>query len=101
MFTGLNSHNKSLSGRVFYLEEKPLAIEKLLFEAIKFVSTQQDKVTAEAKVLKVKKCCLDFRLEAVTQVEKHSPAAHSKSLIQSVAAFSFMRREKQRNRGTV
>ena len=44
---------------------------------MKHVSTQQDKATAEAKVLEVKKRCLDFLLEAVTQVEKRLPAARN------------------------
>ena len=83
MFTELSLHSKSLRGRVFHLEGKPLAIEKVdfgckfLLEATKYVSAQQDKVTAEAKVLEVKKRCLDFLLEAVTQVEKRLPAAHN------------------------
>jgi hypothetical protein len=83
MFTELNSHNKSLRGRVFDLEGKPLAIhkvdfgEKFLSEAMKYISSQQDKASAEAKVLEVKKRCLDFLLEAVNQVEKRLPAARN------------------------
>ena len=44
---------------------------------MKYISSQQDKASAEAKVLEVKKRCLDFLLEAVNQVEKRLPAARN------------------------
>lgn len=59
MYTELNSHSKSLHGRVFDLEGRPLPIEKVdfgakfQFEATKYISSQQDKVAAGAKVLEV------------------------------------------------
>ena len=80
MFTELNTHHLSLRGRVFNQEGEQLAIEnvdfggKFLFEATKFISSQQDKAVAQAKVLEVKTRCLDFLLEAITQVEKRLPA---------------------------
>ena len=43
----------------------------------KYASVQHDKAAAQAKVLEVKKRCLDFLLEAVRQVEKRLPAAHN------------------------
>ena len=79
MFTELDTHYKSLRGRVFDIEGKQLAIEnvdlggKFQFEATKFISTQQDSIVAKAKVLEVKRRCLDFLLEAISQVEKHLP----------------------------
>ena len=43
----------------------------------KFVSSQEDKAIAQAKVLEVKFRCLDFLLEAVSQVEKRLPATRN------------------------
>ena len=79
LFTELDTHYKSLRGRVFDIEGKQLAIEnvdlggKFQFEATKFISTQQDSIVAKAKVLEVKRRCLDFLLEAISQVEKRLP----------------------------
>ena len=47
---------------------------KFLFEATTFISSQQDKAVAQAKVLEVKRRSLDFLLEAANQVEKRLPA---------------------------
>lgn len=84
MYTELSSHYKSLRARVFDPEGRPLPIEKVdfggkfLFEATKYASSvQHDKAAAQAKILEVKKRCLDFLLEAVCQVEKRLPAAHN------------------------
>jgi hypothetical protein len=77
MFTELNSHDKSLRGRVFYLEGKPLAIHKIDFggkflsEAMKYISSQQEKASAEAKVLEVEK-----RLPAARNIFKGLSALH-------------------------
>lgn len=83
MYTELSSHNKSLRSRVFDPEGKPLPTEKVdfggkfLFEVTKYISAQHDKAAAGAKVLEVKKRCLDFLLEAACQVEKRLPAARN------------------------
>ena len=83
MFNELNTHYKSLRGRVFDTEGKQLAIEKVdfggkfEFEAAKFLSSQQNNNAAQAKVLEVKKRCLDFLLEAIHQVEKRVPATRN------------------------
>ena len=68
---------------VFDPEGRPLSIEKVdfggkfRFEATNYVSVHHDKAAAGAKVLEVKKRCLDFLLEAVCQVEKRLPPAHN------------------------
>ena len=80
MFNELNTHYKSLRGRVFYTAGKQLAIESVdfggtvEFKAAKFISSQQNKAPAQAKVLEVRKCCLDFLLEAVDQFTECVPA---------------------------
>ncbi|CAB4001706.1 Hypothetical predicted protein [Paramuricea clavata] len=47
---------------------------KFEWEAAKYISAQRNKLTAEAKVLEIKKRCLEFLLEAVIQVDKRLPA---------------------------
>ena len=91
MFTELNAHHKSLRGRVFDIEGKQLPVEnvdfggKFQFEATKFISSQHDKAAAQAKVVEVKKRCLDFLLEAVNHVEKHLPA--TRNVFKGLSAF--------------
>ncbi|CAB4016125.1 Hypothetical predicted protein [Paramuricea clavata] len=80
MHKELLAHGNSLHGRVFDGQGRPLAITKVDFggkfecEAAKCISAQPDKLTAEAKILEIKKRCLEFLLEAVTQVDKRLPA---------------------------
>jgi hypothetical protein len=59
-------------------KEDPWLLRKLILEAsskaAKYISAQQNKLTAEAKVLEIKKRCLEFLLEAVIQADKRLPA---------------------------
>lgn len=88
MHKELLAHGNSLRGRVFDGQRRPLAITKVDFggkfeyEAAKYISAQRDKLTAEANVLEIKKRCLQFLLEAVSQVDKRLPAKrdHFKNL---------------------
>jgi hypothetical protein len=63
--------------------EDPWLLRKLILEAsskaAKYISAQQNKLTAEAKVLEIKKRCLEFLLEAVIQVDKRLPAQRESS----------------------
>jgi hypothetical protein len=81
MHKELLAHRNSLRGRVFDGQGRPLAIANVDFggkfehEAAKYISAQPNKATAEAKVLEIKERCLQFLLEAVTQVDKRLPSA--------------------------
>ena len=76
MHKELLARGKSLRGRFFDGQGRPLAITKVDFggkfesKAAKYVSVQPNKLVAEAKVLEIKKRCLEFILEAVSRVDK-------------------------------